>query len=377
MYETIRHLPISLTPSPLRHLVRHPAKVTGNLLMPHPEDCKKSCQAFANWRPKLILGQLCGLEYHYPILLMRKLRLWKMKACIQAQEVGILSWLPTCFLPHYGPLLPLPWFPAASSVTAAITAPPLPVSASSFIPVHTSQLWPLSSLLKTLSGFSSPTGKVQTPSLVFKTLYHLLPMRIRLCPYFHSSLLCMLHSQPHRLTVGLCECDICQLTDCSCVSSLLSSLLGLAPSCFPWLSPPRPFSALPHLPGWILLCLPRAFVILCYGPQSIIPRVCDSLNMSLNIRDSGIIFAAPGLIQGLMHILFSVNICWMDKCIREWVIKHSPRLLNVSPILFLMWQNLSNKRQQAPPPVPTPHTEDAHRPSRHGMYRPRTGKKWQ
>ena len=257
---------------------------------------------------------------------------------------------------HHSPLLLLPGFKAASSVTPTITAPPLPVSAFSFIPVHTSQLWPLSPLLKTLSGFSLPTDKVQTLSHVFKTLYHLFPMYICLYPYFRSSLLCMFHSQPHSLTVGLCKCYICHLTACSCVSSLRSSPLCLAPSCFPWVSPPRPFSALPYVPGWILLCLPRAFVILCYGSRSVIPWACDCPDVSLDIRDSGIIFATPGLTQGLTHIMFSVYICWMDKCICEWVVKCSPRVLNISLILFLMLQNLSNKRQQVPPSVPTPHT---------------------
>ena len=153
---------------------------------------------------------------------------------------------------------------------------------------------------------------------MYSRLYHLFPMYICLYPYFHSSLLCMFHSQPHSLTVGLCECYICHLKDCFCVSSLPSSPLCLAPSCFPWVPPPRPFSALPHLPGWILLCLPRAFIILCYGPQSIISWVCDCLNMSLNMRDSGIIFAAPGLTQGLIHVMFPVNICWMDKYLTKF-----------------------------------------------------------
>ena len=192
-----------------------------------------------------------------PVLLMRKLRLWKMKACTQAHEVGILSWLLTYFLKHT--TAPSSHCPDSHQHRlSTVTAPPLPVSASSFIPVHTSQLWPLSSLLKTVSGFSLPTDKVQTLSHVFKTLYHLFPMYICLYPYFHSSLLCMFHSQPqfdcrslwmlHMSPHGLFLCLFSPLLP-SLSSSLLLSLgitskTLLCPPRSPWVDfvvPPQGF----------------------------------------------------------------------------------------------------------------------------------------
>ena len=159
---------------------------------------------------------------------------------------------------HYGPLLPLPWFTAAASLTATITAPPLPVSASSFIPVHTSQLWPLSSLLKTLSGFSLPTDKVQTLSHVFKTLpsvphVHLPLPLFSLLPALHVSFpatqsdcrsLWMLHMSPQGLFLCLFSPLLPPLSSSLLLSLGTTSKTLLCPPPSPWVDfvvPPQGF----------------------------------------------------------------------------------------------------------------------------------------
>ena len=207
-----------------------------------------------------MLGQLCGLECHYPHSTDEEIKALKNEGMYPSSR-GWHSELASYLVleAHHSPLLLLPWFIAASSLTPTITAPPLPVSAFSFIPVHTSQLWSLSSLLKTLSGFSVPTDKVRTLSHVFKTLCHLLPMYICLYPYFRSPpalhvsfpatqsdcrSLQMLHMSPHSLFLCLFSPLLPSLSSSLLLSLGITSKALLCPPLCPWVDfavPPQGF----------------------------------------------------------------------------------------------------------------------------------------
>lgn len=138
-------------------------KYYGNLLTAHPGGCGRSCNVFAYRWPDLILDNPVDWNIIIPILLMRKLRLSKMKWFIQACKAGILG-LPFYFLKHVTP-------PSSSQCPdwkqyhlprPLLQQHLLPAPASSLVPAHTSQIWPHRAPLKSVSGFSLPTDKVQT-----------------------------------------------------------------------------------------------------------------------------------------------------------------------------------------------------------------------